>query len=141
MRMRTKHKFIRQVVTSLTLSALLSLTASGLAWAEVADRDGKLLTVGPPMFPAYCLNRRLQGYVDFVFVVGTAGHAHDASVVDAGVYKRSPSKPIYNEIAKQKFFSAANASLANFRYDPQIKDGQLLSVEGVRTRINFLLER
>lgn len=139
--MRTKNKFIRKIVASLTLSASLSLVTAGLAWAEDADRDGKLLTAGPPIFPAYCLNKRLQGYVDFVFVVGTDGLIHDASVVDAVVYRRSPSKPIDNEKAKQKFISAAKAALANYRYEPPVKDGQLLSVEGVRTRITFAIGR
>ncbi|MEO1245615.1 MAG: hypothetical protein AAFX56_08005 [Pseudomonadota bacterium] len=137
--MRKESKFIRRIAISLSLSISLSLISAGLALAEGADRDGRLLTSGPPIFPSYCLSKGLQGYVDFVFVVGTDGLVHDPTVLDAVVYRRSPAKPVDDEKARQAFVSAAKAALANYRYEPPMKNGKLIRTEGVRTRITFAI--
>ena len=126
---------------SFGLWTALAIFSIGTATADSEDRDGRLITPGPPIYPAYCFKKRLQGYVDFVFVVDADGLVRDPSVVDAVVFRKAPDRPIDDDRAKRAFISAATTALGNYRYEPPIRNGQIQVTEGVRTRITFKLER
>jgi hypothetical protein len=124
----------------LNLTILLALCSAGIVSAADQDREGKFLTAGSPIFPVYCLNQRLQGYVDFEFVVDAKGRVRNPVALDAVVYRKSPDEPVDDEKARQAFTRAAINSLAEYRYEPPIRNGQAMETAGVKTRINFAIE-
>ena len=139
--MRKEISLVKRPSLSFGLWTALLIFSIGVATADVQDRDGRLITAGPPIYPSYCFKKRLQGYVDFVFVVDANGLVQDPSVVDAVVFRKKANRPVDDEKAKQAFISAATTALGNYRYEPPIKNGQVLETEGVRTRITFKLGR
>jgi hypothetical protein len=130
-----------QMSTLLSLVAALVLLSIGAASADINDREGRLVTAGPPIYPQYCLRKGLQGYVDLVFVVDAKGLAQDVIVVEAKVYRKVATSLVDDEKARQAFVSAAKIALGNYRYEPPIRNGQALETAGVKTRINFNVER
>ena len=112
----------------------------GVASAGAQDRDLKLISAGPPVYPAYCFEKGFQGYVDLQFVVDTRGMVKDPAVVNVVVYRRNPGKPIEDEKAANAFIWAAKKAMENFRYEPPTVNGGLVEKEGVSTRITFALE-
>ena len=140
-RMRKEISLVTRVSLSFSVWAVLVILSTGIATADGKDRDGGLITAGPPIYPEYCFDKRLQGYVDFVFVVDVDGLVRDSSVVDAVVFRKTANRPVDDERAKRAFISAASTALGNYRYEPPIKNGQILETEGVRTRITFKLGR
>lgn len=118
---------------------LLLLSLLSPAIADEGEIEPELLTAGPPIYPSYCLENDLQGYVDFVFAINSNGRVQDATVLDVVMYRTSASQPITNAKARKLFISAATQAIGNFRYKPPTRDGQAITVEGVRTRITFAL--
>ena len=137
--MNKANSLITRVCLSTSVGVAIVIFATSIAVAASGDREGRILTSGPPMYPAYCFNKRLQGHVDFMFDVDTEGLVRDPTVLDAVVYKKSVEHPVDDEKARRAFISAATKALGNFRYEPPIKDGQILEVKGVKTRISFAL--
>ena len=140
-RMRYECRLAARVSLSLCFWTALVVLSMGIAAADIEDREGRLITAGPPIYPAYCLKKRLQGYVDFVFVVDVDGLVRDASVVNSVVFRKREDRPVDDERAERAFISAATTALGNYRYEPPIKNGQILETEGVRTRISFKIGR
>jgi len=130
--------------TSVSLSigwlAALVMLSMGVAEADVVDREGKFVSGGPPIYPAYCVEKGLQGYVDLEFGVSIGGSTKDPVVLDVVVYRTDPSKQIKDEEATKWFVWGAKKALENFRYEPPIVDGELVEMTGKKTRISFALE-
>lgn len=120
--------------------AALFIFSLGVAIADDAGSETKLITAGPPVYPMYCLEKNFQGYVEVEFVVDTKGLVKDPVVIDVAVYRRNPNKPIKDEKARSSFIWAAKEALENFRYVPPTEDGEPVELEGVRTTITFALE-
>jgi outer membrane biosynthesis protein TonB len=139
--MSNENSLKNQMPTVLNLVAALVLFSVGIASADINDREGRLVAAGPPIYPQYCFRKGLQGYVDLVFVVDVKGLAQDLTIVDAIVYRKVVTSPVNDERAKRAFISAAKTALGNYRYEPPIRNGQAVETEGVKTRINFKLER
>ena len=120
---------------------IIALLFSNLAAADVENREGRLLTPGPPIYPAYCLKKSLQGEVEFVFTVNTEGEVRDPSVLNVIVFRRNKGRPSNDKKAERAFVAAAKKALSNYRYQPPIVDGQLVEMRDVKSTISFRLGR
>jgi protein TonB len=99
---------------------------SGLNISAGSDRDTIPLVRVPPEYPPRALNRGITGWVIVEFTITGSGSVKDAKVVDA------QPKTIFND--------AALKSIARWRYNPKIENGQPVERVGVRTIIRFNLE-
>jgi protein TonB len=99
---------------------------SGLNISAGSDRDTIPLVRVPPDYPSRALNRGIEGWVLVEFTITGAGAVKDAKVVEA-----KPAN-IFND--------AALKSIARWRYNPKIENGQPVERRGVRTIIRFNLE-
>ena len=90
--------------------------------------DGEYLPIVrvAPIYPNRALSRGLEGYVDLMFVVTTAGTTRD---------------PVVTFSTSSIFESAAKKAVLKFKYKPRVVDGKPVEVEGVETRIRFELEK
>lgn len=90
--------------------------------------DGEYLPIVrvAPVYPNRALSRGLEGYVDLMFTVTTAGTVKDVSVT----YSTS-----------SLFERAATQAVLKFKYKPRVVDGVPVEVPGVETRITFQLEK
>ena len=113
-------------VASITPSVDARGAMSGLNISAGSDRDTIPLVRVPPDYPARALNRGIEGWVIVEFTITGAGAVKDAKVVD--------SQP------KNIFDDAALKSIARWRYNPKIENGQPVERVGVRTIIRFNLE-
>jgi protein TonB len=113
-------------VASITPTVDARGAMSGLNISAGSDRDTIPLVRVPPDYPPRALNRGIEGWVLVEFTITGAGAVKDAKVVDA--------KPatIFND--------AALKSIARWRYNPKIENGQPVERRGVRTIIRFNLE-
>ncbi len=95
---------------------------------ELAYSDGEYLPIVrvAPIYPNRALSRGLEGYVDLMFTVTTAGTVRD---------------PVVTYSTSSLFESAAKKAVLKFKYKPRIVDGQPVDVPGVETRIRFELEK
>ncbi|MEO1202469.1 MAG: energy transducer TonB [Pseudomonadota bacterium] len=95
---------------------------------ELAYSDGEYLPIVrvAPIYPNRALSRGLEGYVDLMFTVTTAGTVRD---------------PVVTYSTSSLFESAARKAVLKFKYKPRIVDGQPVDVPGVETRIRFELEK
>ena len=128
------------VSQSLGWLATLIMFLSGIATADLADREGKFISGGPPIYPKYCVEKRYQGHVDLQFVIDVDGLTRDPVILDVVIYQRDPGKPIRDDEAEKWFIWAARKALEEFRYEAPIVNGELVEVPGVKTRISFALE-
>ncbi|MEL7537647.1 MAG: energy transducer TonB [Pseudomonadota bacterium] len=90
--------------------------------------DGEYLPIVrvAPIYPNRALSRGLEGYVDLMFTVTTAGTVKD---------------PVVTYSTSSLFESAAKKAVLKFKYKPRVVDGQPVDVPGVETRIRFELEK
>ena len=90
--------------------------------------DGEYLPIVrvAPIYPNRALSRGLEGYVDLMFTVTTAGTTRD---------------PVVTFSTSSLFESAAKKAVLKFKYKPRIVDGKPVEVPGVETRIRFELEK
>ncbi|MEM8982316.1 MAG: energy transducer TonB [Pseudomonadota bacterium] len=90
--------------------------------------DGEYLPIVrvAPIYPNRALSRGLEGYVDLMFVVTSAGTVRD---------------PVVTFSTSSLFERAAKKAVLKFKYKPRIVDGTAVEVEGVETRIRFELEK
>lgn len=95
---------------------------------DLSYSDGEYLPIVrvAPIYPNRALSRGLEGYVDMMFTVTTAGTVRDPTVT----YSTSGL-----------FESAARKAVLKFKYKPRVVDGQPIDVPGVETRIRFELEK
>jgi protein TonB len=113
-------------VASITPTVDAKGAMSGLNISAGSDRDTIPLVRVPPDYPPRALNRGIEGWVIVEFTITGAGAVKDAKVVDA------QPKTIFND--------AALKSIARWRYNPKIENGQPVERVGVRTIIRFNLE-
>ena len=92
---------------------------------NIAEGDYLPIVRVAPVYPARALQRGLEGYVDLVFTVTTAGTVRD---------------PIVEYSTSSLFDRAAIRAVLKFKYKPRVVDGQPVDVPNVKTRIRFQLE-
>jgi len=132
---------------SIVVLATLFLCPIGVASYDGDDPDLRkvdsgqrpTISAGPPIYPSYCLQRGLQGYVDFEFTIDADGYVLAPTVIAVIVFKHSVSEPIDDDKAKQNFVSAGEIALSRWRYEPQIEKGLAVETLGNKTRISFEL--
>lgn len=92
---------------------------------NIAEGDYLPIVRVAPVYPARALSRGLEGYVDLVFTVTTAGTVADPAV----------------EFSTSSLFErAAIRAVMKFKYKPRVVDGVPVDVPNVKTRIRFQLE-
>ena len=92
---------------------------------NIAEGDYLPIVRVAPVYPARALSRGLEGYVDLVFTVTTAGTVRD---------------PVVEFSTSSLFERAAMRAVLKFKYKPRVVDGAPVDVPGVKTRIRFQLE-
>lgn len=92
---------------------------------NIAEGDYLPIVRVAPVYPARALQRGLEGYVDLVFTVTTAGTVRD---------------PVVEFSTSSLFDRAAIRAVLKFKYKPRVVDGQPVDVPNVKTRIRFQLE-
>lgn len=97
----------------------------GPAGMNVAEGDYLPIVRVAPVYPARALSRGLEGYVDLVFTVTSAGTVAD---------------PVVEYSTSSLFERAAIRAVLKFKYKPRVKDGVAVDVPNVRTRISFKIE-
>ncbi len=98
----------------------------GPAGMNVAEGDYLPIVRVAPVYPARALSRGLEGYVDLVFTVTSAGTVAD---------------PVVEFSTSSLFERAAIRAVLKFKYKPRVVDGVAQNVPNVRTRIRFALEQ
>lgn len=106
---------IRALGLLLVLPLLGGCIASGGGLALVSGAD--------PVYPDPAWEQRIEGYVVLEYRVDEDGMVRDLAVVEA-----SPPGV---------FDAAALAAVASWRYRPMVAEGRAVSVEGVRSRLDF----
>ncbi len=110
---------VPMVDTALELEKATSLGTGG------ADRDVVPLVRVDPEYPPQAKQRRIEGYVDIEFTIGSAGTVQNPKVIAArptSVFERS-----------------ALRAVRRWRYNPKIEDGVAVERIGVRVRLRFEL--
>lgn len=79
----------------------------------------------PPVYPAEAVERRLEGYAIVEFTVTASGTTDNVRVVES-------SDPVFDQVSID--------SAEQYLYEPRIVDGRAVELDGVRTKISFLLE-
>ncbi len=92
---------------------------------NIAEGDYLPIVRVAPVYPARALSRGLEGFVDLSFTVTTAGTVKD---------------PIVIQSTSSLFERAATNAVLKFKYKPRVVDGVPVEVQGVKTRISFMLE-
>ena len=92
---------------------------------NIAEGDYLPIVRVAPVYPARALQRGLEGYVDLVFTVTTAGTVRD---------------PVVEFSTSSLFDRAAIRAVLKFKYKPRVVDGNPVDVPNVKTRIRFQLE-
>ena len=92
---------------------------------NIAEGDYLPIVRVAPVYPARALQRGLEGYVDLVFTVTTAGTVRD---------------PVVEFSTSSLFDRAALRAVLKFKYKPRVVDGEPVDVPNVKTRIRFQLE-
>ncbi|MEM9403578.1 MAG: energy transducer TonB [Pseudomonadota bacterium] len=97
----------------------------GPAGMNVAEGDYLPIVRVAPVYPARALSRGLEGYVDLVFTVTSAGTVAD---------------PMVEFSTSSLFERAAIRAVLKFKYKPRVVDGVPIDVPNVKTRISFKIE-
>ena len=92
---------------------------------NIAEGDYLPIVRVAPVYPARALSRGLEGFVDLMFTVTTAGTVRD---------------PVVIQSSSSLFERAAIRAVLKFKYKPRVVDGVPVDVPGVKTRISFQLE-
>ena len=92
---------------------------------NVAEGDYLPIVRVAPVYPARALSRGLEGYVDLVFTVTSAGTVAD---------------PVVEFSTSSLFERAAIRAVLKFKYKPRVRDGVAIDVPNVKTRISFEIE-
>ena len=92
---------------------------------NIAEGDYLPIVRVAPVYPARALSRGLEGFVDLMFTVTTAGTVKD---------------PVVLQSTSSLFERAAIRAVLKFKYKPRVVDGVPVEVPGVKTRISFMLE-
>ena len=114
-------EIIPMAETGVELEKATSLGAGG------GDQDVVPLVRVDPQYPPQAKQRRVEGWVDIEFTIGTAGTVSDPRVIGAsppGVFERS-----------------ALRAIRRWRYNPKVVDGTAVERPGVQVRIRFELGR
>ena len=90
-----------------------------------SDADAVPVVRVNPQYPPRAAERGIEGWVELVFTVSTAGAVQDAEVLDA-----QPAN-VFNR--------AALRAVRKWKYNPKIEDGKPVVRHGVRVRLNFRL--
>ncbi len=110
-------------VAAPTVSAETNIGGPG--GMNIAEGDYLPIVRVAPVYPARALSRGLEGYVDLVFTVTTAGTVQD---------------PVVEFSTSSLFERAAIRAVLKFKYKPRVVDGTPVDVPNVKTRIRFQLE-
>lgn len=79
-----------------------------------------------PRYPLTALQRKLEGWVELGFTVDPEGYVIDPQVID---YQ-----------GHSEFREAATDAVLKFRYAPRFRNGEPVSVPGVKTKITFTID-
>lgn len=99
---------------------------SALAASAGVDRDVVPQVRIQPEYPIQARQKRIEGWVDVQFTVGTDGSVRDPIVL------RAEPQVIFDKAALQ--------AVKGWKYNPRIQDGQPVERPGVKVRIRFSLE-
>ena len=102
-----------------------STDIGGPGGMNIAEGDYLPIVRVAPVYPARALSRGLEGFVDLMFTVTTAGTVKD---------------PVVIQSSSSLFERAAIRAVLKFKYKPRVVDGVPVDVPGVKTRISFQLE-
>ena len=97
--------------------------------AGLQATDGEYLPIVKvaPQYPRRAQSRGIEGYVILEYTVTVQGTVRDPVIVESA--------------PKNVFDKAAIKSALRYKYKPRVVDGVAVEVPGVRTRINFVLEK
>ena len=97
--------------------------------AGLVATDGEYLPIikVAPQYPRRALSRGIEGYVIVKYTVTKQGTVKDPVVIEA------KPETIFNK--------AAIKSALRYKYKPRVVDGEPIEVSGVRTRIEFEIEK
>ena len=101
--------------------------AQGLAMASGSDRGPVPQVRIDPEYPPQAKDRGIEGWVLFQFTVTREGRVKDIVILDAqpkGIWDR-----------------AVLRAVANWRYQPALRDGKPIETRGIKIRMPFELER
>jgi protein TonB len=99
---------------------------AGLAASGGVDRDAVPQVRIQPEYPIQARQKRIEGWVDVQFTVGTDGSVRNPVVL------RAEPQVIFDKAALQ--------AVKGWKYNPKIQDGQPVERPGLKVRIRFSLE-
>jgi protein TonB len=100
--------------------------AAALATSGGTDRDAVPQVRIQPEYPIQARQKRIEGWVDVQFTVGSDGSVRNPVVL------RAEPQVIFDKAALQ--------AVRGWKYNPRIQDGQPVERPGVKVRIRFSLE-
>lgn len=106
----------------------------------VLPNGPNILKIGPPIYPGYCADENLEGYVDFILTIDTKGKVKEPVVEDVYVYRGTEMEAVKDVYAEELFIESAIKSLGYFRFEVTKEDGIPVDFENMKTRISFKLE-
>ena len=102
------------------------LGGSGLASGGGSDRDAVPQVRIQPDYPIQARQKRIEGWVDVMFTVGTDGSVRNPVVLEA------QPRAIFDRAALQ--------AVKGWKYNPKIEDGRPVERRDLKVRIRFQLE-
>ena len=102
-----------------------NMDIGGPGGMNIAEGDYLPIVRVAPVYPARALSRGVEGYVDMMFTVTETGTVKD---------------PVVTFSTSSLFDRAATRAVLKFKYKPRVVDGVPVEVQGVTTRIRFMLE-
>ena len=112
-------EIVPMVDTSVELEKATSLGTGG------SDRDVVPLVRVDPEYPPAAKQRRIEGWVDIEFSIGTAGTVENPKVIGAN--------------PRAVFEQSALRAVRRWRYNPRVEEGVAVKRHGVRVRLRFEL--
>jgi periplasmic protein TonB len=115
-----------RLAVSMFTPAVDTAADAGPLGFEVSDGEYAPLFMVAPVYPAQALAREIEGYVLLEFTVTTSGATKEIRVLES-------TSSLLNR--------AAIEAAGRFKYRPRVVAGQPVEVEGVTSRISFVLDR
>ncbi len=119
------HETIGSVSVAIDIAEPTMPAVTGATLGVFGDADMIPVFKASPVYPPQAIRRGLEGHVIVEYTVRHNGITADIRVLEAS-----------NSI----FRDAAIDAASRFRYKPRYVDGVAVAVEGVRSRIRFVLE-
>jgi len=91
----------------------------------LSDRDPLPLVRVEPQYPAQAARRGLEGWVQVMFTISTAGSIKNASVIKS-------SNPVFER--------AALTAVSKWKYQPQMADGKPVEAPGIKVLLTFKMD-